>query len=243
MTEITFPANTENVSEITAFTVQSEFFDDEKRYTTSVRKRFVIRKGLYRNVDAILQRIKIDGEIDIEWSVDPLSGKLRIIFPYGSRVEFGENINDDMYQIPRMLGFNDFFIGHSRLAIYGSNAADRAAAANTTIAVEGEYPVDLSSGRYLMFVNINIIDYQIVCNTMAPTLRVIPLLGKMRNDAVQQGQTVIYRSFIDNQFKDLLSSTVHRIVIELRDEMGRLMPFHGKGITQITLKFLKVSSS
>ena len=199
-----------------------------------------IEAGLYPGAEEILEAIKTESNITgFEWSINPLTKKVKIQLPYGYNMIFENSKN--IYNIPNILGFKEFYIGQTSENIV-ANFRDDVEHPEWYYA-EGEYPVDIHAGRFLMFVNTNFIDNQIVSDTKAPTLRIVPLLGKMRNDKIHLNQAVYHETFTDLQFKDILSTTLSRIVVELRDDTGQLIPFHGEGRTAITLKFRKISSS
>lgn len=236
LSEITFPTLIENVSDpILAYSIEGKVVGN--RYEERRNKRFYIERGLYKSVDVLLETIKKKGEIDIEWNVNPISRKVKIRFPFGNRIEF--ITYPEKNSVGHILGFDQLRLGQKVGDILEAVPDEE----NFGVYIEGKYPVDLNAGRFLMFVNINFIDYQRVCNTKVPTLRVVPLLGKMKNDELYENSAENTTSFTDLQYKHILSNTLQRIVIELRDEMGNLVPFLGRGRTAITLKFHKISDS
>lgn len=242
LTEITFPAVINNITSTDAWKYVINMGDRLRGVSLEGDQfaHFSIDAGRYPTVDLLLEEIKNKSGVDFNWSWNPVSRKVTYDFPYATNIQFGSRYHrvEGDKNIPSVLGLDGLVIGHVPAPDFIENYDPQ----NPRVTTESAYPVDLHAGRHLMFVNINIIDTQHVGNTKVPTLRIVPLLGKMRNDHLFQGQAVCYRTFEDLQFKNMLGSTVHRIEVELRDEMGHLIPFSGSGRTAITLKFRKISN-
>jgi hypothetical protein len=99
--------------------------------------------------------------------------------------------------------------------------------------------INITGGRNLLFIYTDIVEHQIVGDTKAALLRLLPLTQSLGNCKQRDITNVISPIITDLQFKPVLLSAISRIRIELRDEMGELIPFMGDGRTAITLKFKK----
>ena len=111
-----------------------------------------------------------------------------------------------------------------------------------TAAYYGEIPVDLCSGKHLIFIYTNIIEYQYVGDTKAPLLQVIDSKQRLKNGSVCKLEPT-HRIVLSNlDYEKLLSNTIQSIPIELRTETGELVPFSGTGKVILTLQFKKFSN-
>ena len=89
----------------------------------------------------------------------------------------------------------------------------------------------------------DLIEYNMVGDTMAPLLRCFPFISKLKSgDIVSTGQYMNYQTFSNLQFRPLLKSSFHSIQIDLRDTSGEKIPFVSVGITRLVLMFRKASN-
>ncbi len=138
--------------------------------------------------------------------------------------------------IPALLGFDSKLIGKKEHVVKEPDETEE------KITYRGTYPVDMQAGVSIMFVYINIIEYQVIGNMRAPLLRAIPMVNRMRNDSLAYTQTLNYNSFgSDLQYKNLMSNAFQTVKVELRDDSGKLVPFMGNGRTVLTLSFKRKS--
>ena len=86
----------------------------------------------------------------------------------------------------------------------------------------------------------DLVEYSIVGDTKAPSLRCFPFISKLRGgDTITTGQYMNYQTFSNLQFKPLLKNSFHSIHIDLRDTSGEKIPFVSVGITRLVLMFRK----
>ena len=106
----------------------------------------------------------------------------------------------------------------------------------------GDYPFDLSAGKQLIFIYINIIEYQeyqYVGDTKAPLIRVIGSKQRLKNGSpfeIEPTHRIVFRNL---EYKKLLSKNFQSNEIQLRTETGELVPFAGTGKVILTLNFKK----
>ena len=98
-----------------------------------------------------------------------------------------------------------------------------------TKAYYGEFPRDLCSGKHLIFIYINIIEYQYVGESNAPFLRVIDSKKRLKNGSICELEPTHRIVFTNLDYKKLLTITLQSISIELRTETGQLILFSGTG--------------
>ena len=106
--------------------------------------------------------------------------------------------------------------------------------------VVADYPYDLISGINLIFVYIDLIEYQNTADVKAPLLKVNDSGKRVENGELSSSQS-LERSFFNLQLKKLLVQNIQTISIQLRCETGNLVPFNGTGQVVWTLKFKKFS--
>ena len=104
--------------------------------------------------------------------------------------------------------------------------------------IVGSYPSDIQRLHTIMLYT-DIIEHQIVGDTTAPLLRVVPLTSRMKNNELsktEDSQTV--HLFTEPlQFKKIQVYAFHSIHIALYGENGLLIPFVDVGRTALTLMF------
>ena len=105
-----------------------------------------------------------------------------------------------------------------------------------------DYPVDNPAGTKMMFIYLDIIRYQIVGDTKAPLLRVIDTNRRVKNGyacSIEQNHRKVFSNL---DYEKPLVNNIQSIVVNLRTETSRLVPFaRGGGKVVLTLKFQKFS--
>lgn len=88
--------------------------------------------------------------------------------------------------------------------------------------------VDLNQGLYMLYVYCNIVEEQIVGNSMVPLLKIVPVEGR-------HGENVT-KEYINPQYVPVYISHISDLLIRIRDDAGEKVPF-GRGRVQATLHF------
>ena len=89
----------------------------------------------------------------------------------------------------------------------------------------------------------DLIEYNIIGDTMAPLLRCFPFISKLKSgDIITTGQYMNYQTFSNLQFRPMLKNSFHSIRIDLRDTSGEKIPFVSVGITRLVLMLRKASN-
>lgn len=104
----------------------------------------------------------------------------------------------------------------------------------------GEYPVDVTCGSQLIFIYLDIIEFQHIGDTRAPILKIIESETRVKNGSISNISALHKQDFSSPIFKKLLRNTLQSVKVELRNEVGNLVPFVGIGKVIITLKFMRV---
>ena len=159
---------------------------------------------------------------------------------------FGKNegITFPDNKFPSILGFNGthdgsgYHIGYKMLDTF-ENLAMTEDEEKTFV---GDYPFDLSAGKQLIFIYVNIIEYQYVGDTKAPLIRVIDSKQRLKNGSPCEIEPTHRIVFSNLEYKKLLSKNFQSIEIQLRTKIGQLVPFAGTGKVILTLNFKKFDS-
>ena len=86
-------------------------------------------------------------------------------------------------------------------------------------------------------------EYNVVGDTKAPLLRCFPFISKLKSgDIITTGQYMNYQTFSNLQVGPLLKNFFHSIRIDLRDTIGKKIPFVSVGITRLVSMFRKASN-
>ena len=104
--------------------------------------------------------------------------------------------------------------------------------------IKAEYSMDIRR-LHNMMVYSEIIEHQVIGDVLAPLLRSIPLVSKMKGaETSNTDVSQVTKTFaIPLQFKKVLLKSFHSIRIELYAENGELVPFLDIGRTALTLIF------
>ena len=105
----------------------------------------------------------------------------------------------------------------------------------------GSFPVDITCGSQLIFVYLDIIEYQHVGDSRAPVLKIIESEKRLRNVSLNTVAPIHHKTYTNLDYKRLLSNNIQSIKVELRNETGKWIPFTGIGKVVISLKFHSTS--
>ena len=236
LSEIIMPAEVKNVTD-TSFTAYVPIADTDRTDDFEMIE-FNFEGGIYAGADDILSKLQELSGLDFEWEQNPIDHKLSLTFGRRQGLQFPTR------EIPDILGFKGISVsGRSgKLETHiGWKQLSHADDKQDKFTLTADYPVDITAGQHLIFVYVNIIEYQTVGDTKAALLRLLPLDIRLRNSKILQTELQKHSAFKDLQFKNLLSNTIQTIKVELVNESGNLLPFLGTGRTSLTLKFRKVS--
>ena len=151
-----------------------------------------------------------------DYQFNNINGVLFLFFVKNVGITFLDN------EIPSILGFNGihdgsgYHIGYNMLDTFE----------NLTLADDEErsfvvdYPFDLSSGKQLIFIYVNIIEYQYVGDTKASLIRVIDSKQRLKNGSPCEIEPKHRIVFSNLEYKNLLSKNFQSIEIQLRTETG-----------------------
>lgn len=245
--DISFPTKFKNVI-VGAYTITSKRLKGAKLHN-------VITAGVYRSVDEIFAEINkqirllhftdfgddIDSFTFFSYRYDPVSSRLEIKI----RETEGQLILSSA-DLRGILGY-DYETGVNGIKHIEPSPppppppnidAPTAAATAEQGWVRAEYAPDIQR-LHQMMVYTDIIEHQIIGDTLAPLLRSIPLKSKTKNGELSgMDYTQSHESFHEPlQFKKIQVNTFHAIHIDLYAENGERIPFIDVGHAALTLMF------
>lgn len=234
ISSINYPSIVKNIVDgrFIAYTVRG---DEDERHV----ELYNVEPGLYKNVGELIYAITKIASIEIDYAVNEITGKLTLVF------NASEGLSFPTREIPNILGFE----GEDDESMYvfdwihiGRSYNQRGAILTGKFGTTGNYPVDIIGDTNLVFVYINIIDYQYVGDTKSPLLKIYNRKCKIRNGEINPQEIQSNETFTDLELKKLLTTNIQSIRIELRTSTGELLPFLGTGRTTVTLIFRKHSN-
>ena len=175
LSEIIFPAkrNQVNKSDLKIFSSEGlKFYEKSIPFDAVSRpyggERAIIGIGSYENRDHLLRSLKTaTGLPHFDYQFNKINGVFFLFFGKNEGITFPD------IKIPSILGFNGihdgYHIGYKMLETFE----------NLTMADDeekifaGDYPFDLSAEKQLIFICVNIIEYQYVGDTKASLIGVI----------------------------------------------------------------------
>ena len=246
LSEIIFPTKIENIVNGNLIVYNLKDYEDSQKMSSGANvisrpyngQQFSFMPGTFDTVAQLLATIKRTiGLPNFSFRELKSSGKYEILFGKYEGITFPSE------EIPSIIGFkgipdgNGIHIGYKMIP-----NANRFMKSDDTEAYYGEFPADLFAGKHLIFIYTNIIEYQYVGDTKAPLLRVIDSKQRLKNGSVCELEPTHRIVFTNLDYKKLLTNTIQSISIELRTEIGQLVPFSGTGKVFLTLQFKKFSS-
>ena len=95
------------------------------------------------------------------------------------------------------------------------------------------YDVDLNMTHHQMFVYLDVADYTYVGNITAPILRIVSYKQS-------KSSTQLHQEFVNLHYVPLAKSYIDQVHIDIKDEIGRSVPFVGwKTLVKLLFKCIK----
>ena len=163
--------------------------------------------------------------------VNKVTGHVNILFKNKE-----EGITFPTLEIPSLLGFKGSPDGGLGFHI-GFNSKPHLQLTNNVNEHDSDYPFDLSAGIELMFIYLDIIDYQRVGHSKAPLLRIIDTKRRLKNGKIGIVEPSHRIVFSNLDYKKLLTKSIQCFAVQLRSETVNLVPFAGTGKIILTLRF------
>ena len=236
LTSLSFPSNINNVNsgEIVVYKNSTTNPNESINRSGQLRK---IRTGIYNSwEDLVSEIVRIAKLKQFDRKFDMITQKLVLTFGENEGLSF----QDD--EIPSILGFKGTpDPAHSGFVHIGYKTNFEKGAPNTPNRHFGIFAVDITCGSQLIFVYLDIIEYQHVGDSRAPILKIIESERRLRNGSLNTVAPIHHKNYTNLDYKRLLSNNIQSIKVELRSETGKLIPFTGIGKVVISLKFQRTS--
>ena len=222
ISEISYSSMYQKITEL-----KFKFFDKKLSKSTST---YSIEPGLYssvtdivENMNTLIQERNNHNETCITVKVSRRTQKVVIMLA-----------NDNSG-----LAFCSTDLGH----IFGNNVGNQI---RVLMLGKGPHQPEFASDFvriHALMIYSDIVDYNIVGDTKAPSLRCFPFFSKLKGgDIITTGQYMKYQTFINLHFRPLLKNSFHSIHIDLRDPSGEKIPYISVDITRLVLMFRKASN-
>ena len=236
LTSLSFPSNIKNVNsgEIVVYKNSMSNPNESSNRSGQLRK---IRTGIYNSWEDIVSDIvRIAKLKQFDRKFDMITQKLVLTFGKNEGLSF----QDD--EIPSILGFKGTpDPAHNGFVHIGYKTNFENGTPNAPNRHFGIFPVDITCGSQLIFVYLDIIEYQHVGDSRAPILKVIESERRLRNGSLNTVAPFHHKTYTNLDFNRLLSNNIQSIKVKLRSETGKLIPFTGIGKVVISLKFQRTS--
>ena len=218
LSSISFPSNINNVNSnlLVVYVNSGAELDASNNRSGHVRK---IRKGIYTRLDQLTDELRRNAHLkQFDFTFDKITHKL--VLQFGAN----EGLSFENEEVPSILGFKGIKDNsHDRYIHIGYKA-------DTTLnRHQRDFPVDIACGSQLIFVYIDIIDYQNIGDVRAPVIKIIESERRLRNGSINIVTPIHHKSFLIRDYKPILSNNIQNIKVELRVETGKLIPFTGTG--------------
>ena len=189
-----------------------------------------IRKSIYSSFDKLVDEFRRIAQFkQFDFTFDKITHKL--VLQFGTNEGFPFENKD----VPSILGFmgikDNSLDGYIHIA-YKSH--------KTQYRHQSDFPVDLTCGSQLIFVYIDVIEYQNIGDVRAPVIKIIETERRLKNGSINGVTPIHHKTFTFLDYKPILSNNFQNIKLELRNEAGKLFPFNGTGKVTVSLKFQKI---
>ena len=243
LSEIVFPEkiNQVNESDLKIFSHEGLKFYEKSIPLDAVSRsyegeRAIIRTGSYENRDHILRSLKTaTGLPRFDYQFNEINRVLFLFFGKNEGITFPDN------EVPSILGFNGthngsgFHIGYKMLDTFEILTM----AEDEEKTFVGDCLFDLSAGKQLIFIYVNISEYHYVGDTKAPLIRVIDSKQRLKNVSHCEIEPTHRIVFSNLEYKNLLSKNFQSIEIQLPAATGQFSSIRWNRKSYFDFKFLK----
>ena len=92
---------------------------------------------------------------------------------------------------------------------------------------QSDFPVDIACGSQLIFVYIDVIEYQIIGDVRAPAIKIIGTERRLRNGSINTVTPIHHKTFTILDYRPILSNNIQNIKVGSRNEAEKLIPLNG----------------
>ena len=185
-----------------------------------------IHKGIYSSLDQLMDEIRRIAQFkQFDFTFDKITHKL--VLQFGAN----EGFSFENEEVPSTLGFKGIKDNSHDEYIHIGYKSHK-----TLNRHQSDFPVDLTCGSQLIFVYIDVIEYQIIGDVRAPVIKIIETERRLKNGSINTVTPIHHKTFTILDYKPILSNNIQNIKVELRNEAGKLIPFTGTGKVIVSFK-------
>ena len=197
---ISFPSNINNVNSnlLVVYVYSGAELDAPNNRSGHLRK---IRKGIYTSLDQLMDELRRIAHLkQFDFTFDKITHKL--VLQFGAN----EGLSFENEEVPSILGFKGIKDNSHDGYIHIGYKAD-----TTLNRHQSDFPVDITRGSELIFVYIDIIDYQNIGDLRAPVIKIIESERRLRNGSINTVTPIHHKTFTILDYKPILSNNIQNI--------------------------------
>ena len=229
LSSISFPSNINNVNSngLVVYVNSGVEFDASHNRSGHLR---TIRRGIDTSLDQLMDELRRIAHLkQFDFTFEKNTHKL--VLQFGAN----EGLSLENEEIPSILGFNcikdDSHDGYIHIGYKSHKNLNRH---------QIDFPVGITCGSKLMFVYIDIIEYQNIGDVRAPVIKIIESERRLRNGSLYTVKPIHQKTFTILDYKPILSNNIPNIKVELRSETEKLIPFTETEKVIVSSKFQKI---
>ena len=210
LTSLSFPSNINNVNSGEIVVYKNSMTDPNESGNRSGQLR-KIRTGIYNSWEDLVSEIVCIAKLkQFDRNFDKITQKLVLTFGENEGLSLQDN------EIPSILGFKGTpNPAHNGFVHIGYKTNLENGAPNSPNRHFGIFPVDITCGSQLIFVSLDIIEYQHVGDSRVPILKILESERRLRNGSLNTVAPVHHKTFTNLDYKRLLSNNIQIIKVEL----------------------------
>ena len=184
LSSISFPSNINNVNSngLVVYKNSGVELDASNNRSGHLRK---IRKGIYSSLDQLMDELRRIAQFkQFDFTFDKITHKL--VLQFGAN----EGFSFENEEVPSILGFkgikDNSHDGYIHIGYKSHKTLNRH---------QSDFPVDITCGSQLIFVYIDVIEYQIIGDVRAPVIKIIETERRLRNGSINTVTPIHHKTF------------------------------------------------
>ena len=199
LSSISFPSNINNINSdgLVVYVNSGAELDASHNRSGHLRK---IRKAVYNSLDQLMDELRRIVHLkQFDFTFDKITQKL--VLQFGAN----EGLSFENEEVPSILGFkgikDDSHDGYIQIGYKSHKNLNRH---------QSDFPVDITCGSQLIFVYIDVIEYQNIGDVRAPVIKIIESERRWRNGSIKINTPIHHKSFTILDYKPILSNKIQK---------------------------------
>ena len=206
LSSIPFPSNINNVNSNVLVVYKNSGAELDASFNGSGHLR-KIRKGIYSSLDQLMDELRQIAQFkQFDFTFD--------------KIITNEEFSFENEDVPSNLGFkgikDNSHDGNNHIGYKSHKTFNRH---------QSDFPIDLTCGSQLIFVYIDVIEYQNIGDVRAPEIKIIESERRSKNGSINTVSPFHHKTFTILDYKPILSNNIRNNKVELRNEAGKPIPF------------------